>query len=306
MTRNLERRAGFRFPRATLACVAVLAAALALPRPGVAQQVAFPTVPWGASPTAVAAAIQQLGFTLDSMELTGLPFAEFSAGSTRLVATFGPSGLAMLNQIHPLPPPLARRRLEELRDSVVRVLGEPDSAGARPKWIRPDGYLQLFVRPDSAGLSSAAVLNRASPSWVAELRASYREAIRRAEADPVRWIEARLDTMRWHPLVPGDSMVVSVDKTGVERRSGDTWRVRTRRDYRVPVAAAGHSYDTIAQRVEIGCAEGTFRPGESISVLAERNPRLLTTGWGARSRPAPPSLEQAIVSAFCAYARGLQ
>ena len=303
MARGSTPRTRFRRPAASLARAAVVAAALAVPRPGAAQQVALPTVPWGASPSVVSAAVQQLGFKVDSIELTGLSFARFSAGPTVLAATFGASGLFMLNQIHALPPPQARQRFQELRDSLVKVLGEPDSVGTRPVWVRPDGRILLWVRPDSGRLGSAAILSRARPNYAAELAAAYREAMRQVEADPVRWIEARLDTIRWKPLARSDSQAVALDKTRVDRRSGDTWRIWVRWDYRVPVTTPSRIYDLVVQALEIGCAEGTYRPGESVSMLRGRNAALLTSRWGTRSRPAPPSVEAEIVARFCAYAR---
>jgi hypothetical protein len=307
MAHGIEKGGGFRRPLLrALACTGTVAVGLAVAQSGAAQQAALHDLPWGTSPTATVASLQQRGLRLDSMSLTGFRFAEFSAGSARVIAGFGQSGLIMLNQMHPLPQALAGARFQELRDSLARVLGAPDSTGARPLWIRPDGEVRLFIRADSNGPGARVIVNRSSPNAVAELRASYREVIRETEADPTRWIEARLDTMRWHILVPGDSMVFTVDKTGAEKRPRDSWRVRTRRDFRVPVVERGRRpYDTIAQMMEISCGDGTFRLGEGITVLAERNPQVIRSGWSAPARPAAGSVEEAIVTSFCEYARGL-
>lgn len=289
-----------------LRAVLVAAATLAAPATVCAQQVAVAAAPWGAQKPAVVAGLQQLGWQAepDTASQVGLATATFLAGHTRVAAIFGPSGLAMLNELHLLPPDAARRRSGELRDSLVRVLGEPDSAGPAPVWVRPDGQVRLSVRSDSAGILSAAVLTRASPTYMTELRAAYQAVVRNARQQWQPWVASRVDTLRFRPLYVQDSLSLLFIPSSVERADQGAWRVTVRWDWLTPRREGRATYDMMIHETEVRCDEGTYRMGR-VSWFLGRNMLEGLKRRGRWERPVPTSAGDVIVREFCAYARGL-
>ena len=246
-----------------LRAVLVAAATLAAPATASAQQVAVAAAPWGAPKPVVVAGLQQLGWQAepDTASRVGLATATFLVGNTRVAAIFGASGLAMLNELHLLPPDAARRRFGELRDSLVRVLGQPDSAGPAPVWVRPDGQVRLSVRSDSAGIRSAAVLTRASPTYMAELRAAFQAVVRNARQQWQPWVASRVDTLRFRPLHVQDSAALSFVHSEVERAAQGAWRVTVRWDWLAPQREGQATYDMMIHETEVHCDQGTYRTG---------------------------------------------
>ena len=283
------------------------AAVLAVPARGAAQRIEVPAAPWGSARAEVIQGIQGLGYeaVADTSGAAGLVSVTFTAGGTQLVAVFGPNGLAMLNQIQQLPPPEARRRLAELRDSVTRVLGPPDTAGVHPIWVRPDGRLQLHVRPDSGGLTSAAIVGRARPNYIAELAAVYRQVMRAVQDERAGWLDARLDSSRWVRLFAKDSAAISIDRSSVERLEGGAWRVTVRWDWLVPQRDGRLRYDAMVHGTEVRCDEGTYRMGRTQWYLGETPGQSTGARWGRWNTPVPTSGGAVIVTRFCEYARGL-
>lgn len=284
----------------------VAVAGLAMPTRGAAQRVEVPGAPWGASRATVIAGIERLGFRAEQDTAAGPRFetVAFHSDAATLAAIFGSNGLAMLNQLHVLPPDQAHRRFGELRDSLVRLLGEPDSAGGAPVWVRPDGHVRLFVRPDSAGLSSAAILNRASPTYLAEMRAAYRRLVR-DDRRQLRWVAARVDSARWRALAVKDSVALTFDRGSVEKQPSGAWRLTVRWDWLVPQRGGGMRYDAMVEQTEIRCDEGTYRRGRTEWFLGERSAGTPASRWGGWSRPVPTSGGGVIVRELCDYAREL-
>jgi hypothetical protein len=289
------------------AAALIVAAAVMAPASASAQQVAVPAAPWGAQKPAVVAGLQQMGFQPepDTANEIGIGVATFRSGNTRVAAMFGSSGLAMLNTLHLVPPDEARRRFGELRDSLVRVLGEPDSAGPRPFWRRPDGQVRLFVRPDSGGLSSAAILNRSSPTYVAELQAAYQVAMRNARQQWRPWVASRVDTLQWAPISMQDSTALTFERGSVQRAAQGAWRVTVRWDWLEPMRDEGLTYDAMVHQTEIRCEESTYRLGKVEWFLAARKVDSVTGRWGRWETPVRTSGSDVFVREFCAYARGL-
>ncbi|HEU4557939.1 MAG TPA: surface-adhesin E family protein [Longimicrobium sp.] len=307
---HVNSRSGWMMPprmnRIAVALAAV--AALVAPASASAQRVAVAAAPWRAQRPAVVAGLQQMGFQPepDTAGEPGLAIATFRAGDTRVAAIFGPSGLAMLNTLYLLPPDQARRRFGELRDSLVRVLGQPDSAGPEPMWVRRDGRVRLFVRPDSGGLASAAVLNRASPTYVSELRSAYQAVVvRNARQQWQPWVAARVDTLWWRPLHVRDSLALNFVRTSVERTAQGAWRVAVRWDWLTPQGEGRATYDTMVHETEVDCDQGTYRTGRVSWFLRRDMVEGIKPRWREWQRPVPTSAGDVIVREFCAYARGL-
>ncbi|HEX9938983.1 MAG TPA: surface-adhesin E family protein [Longimicrobium sp.] len=212
----------------------------------------------------------------------------------------------MLNTLHLLPPDQASRRFGELRDSLVRVLGQPDSAGPEPMWVRRDGRVRLFVRPDSGGLASAAVLNRASPTYVSELRSAYQAVVvRNARQRWQPWVASRVDTLWWRPLHVQDSLALNFVRSSVERTAQGAWRVTVRWDWLNPQREGQATYDMMIHETEVHCDQGTYRTGRVSWFLGQRMLEGLKRRFREWQRPVPTSAGEVIVREFCAYARGL-
>lgn len=283
----------------------VLAAALGMPVGAAAQRIEVPGAPWGATRADVARAFEGLGYRIlpDTVAMA-IFSATFSRGDgIEHLAVYGPNGLAMLSQIHRLPPPEARLRFGALRDSLVRVLGPPDSAH-RTIWVRADGRIELFVRPDSAGLASAAILNRARPNHLTELAAAYQATAQAVQARHDAWHAARIDSSRWTRLALADSLGMSFERASVERRQGGAWRVRVRWDWLAPRRQGRQTYDALVHATEIDCANGTFRMGRMQWFLGERRVVDIDS-WDPVTRPVAGSADEVMVRELCRYAQAL-
>jgi hypothetical protein len=279
-----------------------LAALLALPARGAAQRIEVPAAPWGSARPAVIAGIERLGYVTvqDTLASLGLPLLTFVAGSAQLSAAFDSTGLVMLIQIQRLPSPEAQRRFAEMRDSLVRVLGEPDSAGTPLFWTRPDGRIRLRLVPDSSGLTSAAIVTRAAPNSLEALRLNLLKGLR-ARRQWQGWVAARVDTLRWVPLLVKDTMAISFDRESVERRPSGAWRLTVRWDLLVPTDRGRWRFDAIVHESEVRCDEGTYRMGRGWLRLGTATVASTGSGWDRFAPPVPTSGNEVIMLEFCAW-----
>lgn len=285
----------------------VLAAALGMPVGAGAQRIEVPDAPWGATRADVARAFEGQGYrTLpDTAGLAGF-ITTFDRGGTEVVAIFGEKGLAMLNRSERLPRAEAQRRFAALRDSLVGVLGQPDSA-RRTLWVRPDVRIELHVRPDSGRPTAELLLNRAGPNYRNDLLTVYlatRAAIRIRLAP---WLTRRLDVARWEPLFADSSTAISIERASVRRLEEDgAWRVTVRWDWRAPRPNGPREYDALVHATEVRCGEGTYRMGAAQWFLGETAGEARGEGWGRWNQPVANSGGAVIVRDFCAYAQRLR
>jgi hypothetical protein len=285
----------------------LLAAAVMMPIGAAGQRIEVPDAPWGATRADVARTFEGLGFRVlpDTAGLAGFT-TTFGRGGTEFVAIFGQNGLAMLNRSERLPRAEAQRRFTVLRDSLVGVLGQPDSA-RRTMWVRPDGRIQLHVRSDSGRPTSLAILNRSGPNYRNDLLTVYlatRSAIR---IRPAAWLTPRLDVARWEPLFADTATAISVERASVQRlEEAGAWRVTVRWDWRAPRPNGQRTYDALVHATEVRCGEGTYRMGAAQWFLGETASEAAGEGWGRWNQPVANSGGWVIVRDFCDYAQRLR
>jgi hypothetical protein len=289
------------FPRAALAIL--LTAALAAPRPGAAQKVAVPQAPWQAGESAVTAGLVGLGYPLrpDTASQRGLRVLHFGAGTTELAAVFGSQGLAMLNEIYDLPEVEARQRLGVLRDSLERQLGPPDSVGEEVTWKRRDGDVRLYYRRAAGALPSSAVFSRASPTYLPELRASYRAAVGPEGMNRAAWLRSRADFSHYLPLFVSDTAAITFDSSSVEKQGEGHWRVTVRWDWLTPQPTGGIRFDTMMQPTEVRCDRNLYRVRAITLLLGTRVVLRRGNQWTAWRNPPPTSALAVIVREICGH-----
>lgn len=289
----------------------LLAAALGMPVGAAAQRIEVPDAPWGAARADVARAFEGLGYRIlpDTAGLAGF-ITTFERGGTEFVAIFGEKGLAMLNRSERLPRAEAQRRLAALRDSLVGVLGQPDSA-RRTMWVRPDGRIELHIRPDSGRPTSSAILNRSGPNHRNDLLTVYLATRAAIRIRPAPWLTPRLDVARWEPLFADTSTAISIERASVRRlEEAGAWRVTVRWDWRAPRSNGPREYDALVHATEVRCGEGTYRMGAAQWFLGEAagdtTPDRTPDRWGRWNQPVANSGGSVIVRDFCDYAQRLR
>jgi len=285
----------------------LLAAAAVMPIGAAAQRIEVPHAPWGAARADVVRAFEGLGYRIlpDTAGIAGFT-TTFGLGGVEFVAIFGQNGLAMLNRAERLPRAEAQRRFAVLRDSLVGVLGPPDSARGT-MWVRPDGRIVLHVRPDSGRPTASAILNRSGPNHRNDLLTVYLATSAAIRIRPAAWLTPRLDVARWEPLFADTTKAISIERASVQRlEEAGAWRVTVRWDWRAPRPNAERTYDALVHATEVRCGEGTYRMGAAQWFLGETAGETTPDRWGRWNPPVANSGGAVIVRDFCDYAQRLR